>query len=77
MKVKFKEGVFGFTYDAQYGDIVDIIKEPISEQEERFFNKYGSVDIVLFTDTSDIPEMFGIKTEADLNNWNEILEEQK
>lgn len=77
MKVKFKEGVFGFTYDAQYGDIIDIITEPISEQEERFFNKYGSDDIVLFTDTSDLPEMFGIETEADLNNWNEILEEQK
>lgn len=77
MKVKFKEGVFGFTYDATYGDVIDIITEPISEQEERFFNKYCDGVVVLFTDTTDIPEMFGIETEADLNNWNEILEEQK
>lgn len=77
MKVKFKEGVFGFTYDAEYGDIIDIIKKPISEQEERFFNKYGCDEVVLFTDCTDIPEMFGIETEADLNNWSDILEEQK
>ena len=77
MKVKFKEGVFGFTYDATYGDVIDIITEPISEQEERFFNKYCDGAVVLFTDTTDLPEMFGIENEADLNNWNEILEEQK
>ena len=77
MKVKFKEGIFGFTYDAVYGDIVDIITEPISEQEAKFFNKHANNDIVLFTDTTDIPVIFGIETEADLNNWNEILEEQK
>lgn len=77
MKVKFKEGIFGFTYDAIYGDVIDIITEPISENESKFFNKHANNDIVLFTDTIDLPEMFGIETEADLNNWNEILEEQK
>ena len=77
MKVKFKEGVFGFTYDAIYGDIIDIIKEPISESESEFFNKYANNDIVLFTDCTDIPEMFGIETDDDLNNWNDILEINK
>lgn len=77
MKVKFKEGIFGFTYDAEYGDVIDIIKEPISEQEANFYHKYGCDECVLFTDCTDLPEMFGIETEADLNNWNEILEEQK
>ena len=77
MKVKFKEGVFGFTYDAIYGDIIDIIKEPISESESEFFNKHANNDIVLFTDCTDIPEMFGIETDDDLNNWNDILEINK
>jgi hypothetical protein len=77
MKVKFKEGVFGFTYDAIYGEIADIIKEPISEAEAKFFNKHANTDIVLFTDTTDVPEMFGIETDDDLNNWNDILEINK
>ena len=78
IKLKFKDGVFGFVYDAMYGDIMSVITEPMSEETIKFFNKYCNEDQVLFTTTDDLAELFGIETETYVTEyWGDILETVK
>jgi len=78
IKVKFKDGVYGFVYDSMYGDIESVITEPMSENEIKFFNKHCSEYTVLFTEANNLVELFGIETETDVvENWNDILEIKK
>ena len=74
LKLKFKDGVYGFVYDAVYGDITTIITEPMSEEAANFFNKV-SEDQVLFTTANELAELFGIECEAHVTEyWGDILE---
>jgi len=74
LKLKFKDGVYGFVYDAMYGDITTVITESISEEAANFFNKVAE-DQVLFTTTDELAELFGIETETHVTEyWGDILE---
>jgi hypothetical protein len=75
LNLKFKDGVYGFIYESMYGDIVDIIKEPITKKQSSFFNKYSGEYDVLFTSVEDIIDLFEIKSKDDVDEfWDEILE---
>jgi len=77
LKLKFKDGVYGFVYDAMYGDITNVITQPISEEAANFFNN-NTEDQVLFTTTNDLTELFGIENETHVTEyWGEILEIEK
>ena len=77
IKLKFKDGVFGFVYDAVYGDITNIVTWPVSKEAADFFNN-NTEDRVLFTTTDDLAELFGIETETHVTEyWGDILETVK
>jgi hypothetical protein len=77
LKLKFKDGVFGFVYDAVYGDITNIVTWPVSEEAANFFNN-NTEDQVLFTTTDNLAELFGIESETHvINYWGDILETVK
>ena len=74
LKLKFKENVYGFVYDSVYGDIIEVITKPMTEEQIKFFNEY-SEDRVLFSSVEELPELFGIEVEDDVNEyWSGILE---
>lgn len=77
IKLKFKDGVFGFVYDAVYGDVSEIVKRPLSKETIEFFNN-NTEDQVLFTTTDELAELFGIESEAYVTEyWGDILETVK
>jgi hypothetical protein len=77
LKLKFKDGVFGFVYDAIYGDITSVITKPVSEEAANFFNN-NTEDQVLFTTADNLAELFGIESETHvINYWGDILETVK
>jgi hypothetical protein len=77
LKLKFKDGVFGFVYDAVYGDITNIVTWPVSEEAANFFNN-NTEDQVLFTTTDNLAELFGIESETHvINYWDDVLETVK
>ena len=78
LKIKFKEGVYGFIFDSQYGEITDIITEPVTEQEQATFHKYSG-DTLMFIDIETIQEVFSLEFEEDKDKvdsefWNNVLE---
>ena len=75
IKLKFKDGVFGFVYDAVYGDITNIVTRPVSKETIEFFNNNTEDNYVLFTTTDELAELFGIESEAYVTEyWGDILE---
>ena len=76
--VKLKNGVTGFTYDSEYGNVQKIFNQPLTENEIKLINKVLSEDDVLFTDNEDINSMFEFDCKEDLENdvegLNEVLE---
>jgi hypothetical protein len=76
--VKLKNGVTGFTYDSEYGNVQKIFTQPLTEKEIKLIEKVLSEDDVLFTDNEDINDMFEIDCKEDLENdvegLNEVLE---
>jgi len=75
IKLKFKDGVFGFVYDVMYGDISEIVKKPLSEETIEFFNHNTEDNYALFTTTDNLAELFGIECEAHVTEyWGDILE---
>ena len=76
--VKLKNGVTGFTYDSEYGNVQKIFTQPLTEKEIKLIEKVLSEDDVLFTGNEDINDMFEIDCKEDLENdvegLNEVLE---
>ena len=76
--VKLKNGVTGFTYDSEYGNVQKIFNQPLTENEIKLINEVLSEDDVLFTDNEDINSMFEFECREDLENdvegLNEVLE---
>ena len=76
--VKLKNGVTGFIYDSEYGNVQKIFTEPLTEKEIKLISKVLSEDDVLFTDNEDINDMFEFDCKEDLENdvegLNEVLE---
>ena len=76
MKIKFKEGIYGFIYDSTYGDILTVIHEPITNEIHKFMSKYGNESFCLFTDITTISEIWGLD-EVIEGEWTDIVEEVK
>jgi hypothetical protein len=72
MKLKFKQGVNGFIYEVDYGDVT-AVTEPITNTLHELLEKTDK--LVLFTDIPTIVECFGIDSD-DLENgiWVEIFD---
>ena len=75
IKLRFKDGVYGFVFDSMYGEIENIITEPISENEMKFFDKISNDYTCLFTDVDSVVEVFDLESEEIENgSWDDILE---
>ena len=74
MTLKFKQGIYGFTYDSINDEILEIINEPITLLEINVFNKYSG-NTLMFTDIDIINEMF--EFDELYGDFLYILEEDK
>jgi hypothetical protein len=76
--VKLKNGVTGFTYDSEYGNVQKIFTQPLTEKEIKLINEVICDDDILFTDNEDINSMFEFDCkedlEKDVEGLNEVLE---
>ena len=77
MKLQFKENVYGFIYDSQYGDITKVFNKPLTKSEEETITEVLDEDDLLFTNIEEIEEMFEIdedNLDSDSEGFNEVLE---
>ena len=66
MKLKFKEGVYGFIFDSQHDEIVKVFTSPPSEAElKRLSGMLDEYDM-LFTDIKTVNELFEIESKEQL-----------
>jgi hypothetical protein len=66
MKLKFKEGVYGFIFDSQHDEIAKIFTSPPSEAElKRLSGMLDEYDM-LFTDIKTVNELFEIESKEQL-----------
>ena len=75
----FKENVYGFVYDSQYGNVTQIFKTPLSEETINIIEKSIDEDYdVLFTNIEDVRDMFEITSKEDLEDdeegFNDVLD---
>jgi hypothetical protein len=75
----FKENVYGFVYDSQYGNVTQIFKTPLDEETINIIEESIDEDYdILFTDIEDVKEMFEITSKEDLDGdeegFNEVLD---
>ena len=72
----FKENVYGFVYDSQYGNVTEVFRdEPLTERDIFLCNSILGEDSALFTDIEDCNDMFEISCKEDLDNDEEGLNE--
>jgi len=70
----FKENVYGFIYDSQYGNVTQIFKTSLDEDDIKLLRETIDEDYdCLLTDIKDCNEMFEIKSLDDLLNDEEGL----
>ncbi len=70
----FKENVYGFIYDSQYGNVTKIFKTPLDKDDIKLLRETIDEDYdCLLTDINDCNEMFEIKSKDDLLNDEEGL----
>lgn len=77
MKLQFKENVYGFIYDSQYGEITKVFDKPLTESEEKTIMEILSEDDCLFTSIEEIEDMFTIDEDSlgsDDEGLNKVLE---
>ena len=76
--VKLKNGVTGFTYDSEYGNVQEIFTQPLTENEIKLIERVLSEDDVLFTSNSNLSDMFEFDSkedlEKDVEGLNDVLE---
>ena len=76
--VRLKNGVSGFIYDSEYGEVVKIYKQPLSEEKIETINEVLGEDDILFTVNDSLNDMFEFDCkedlEKDVENLNEVLE---
>ena len=78
MKVKFKEGVYGFIYDSQYGEVTKVFDRPLTESEENIIREVIGEYDSLMNDIDSVNELFEFEDEDSLNcdseGLNRVLE---
>ena len=73
MKVKFKEGVYGFIYDSQYGEVTKVFDRPLTESEENIVREVIGEYDSLMIDIDSVSELFTFENEDDLDCDSEGL----
>jgi hypothetical protein len=76
--VKLKNGVTGFTYDSEYGNVQKIFTQPLTEKEIKLIERVLSEDDILFTNNDSLSDMFEFDSkedlEKDVEGLNDVLE---
>lgn len=77
MELKFKEGVFGFVYDSQYGEVKKVFNKPLNETEKMLvWDLVDEYDGVFF-DVESVSEVFEVNEDllsCDSEGLNRVLE---
>jgi hypothetical protein len=77
MELKFKEGVFGFVYDSQYGEVKKVFRKPLNETEKMLvWDLVDEYDGVFF-DVETVSEVFEVNEDllsCDSEGLNRVLE---
>jgi len=78
MELKLKEGVFGFTWNFEDGDVVEIFTEELSSREIELMGRVVGDDISMILYNSDVELIFGdsIEDQAELEEMGlaEVME---
>ena len=70
MELRLKEGVFGFVWNFEDGEVVDTYTEELSSREIELIGRVVGSDICIIIDNSDIDLVFG----DDIENQGELEE---
>ena len=70
MELRLKEGVFGFVWNFEDGEVVDTYTEELSSREIELIGRVVGSDICIIIDNSDISLIFG----DDIENQGELEE---
>jgi hypothetical protein len=62
----FKENVYGFVYDSQYGSVRTVFNKPLTEQEIEFGNTILGEDDCIMVDIEECNCLFEISCKEDL-----------
>ena len=70
MELKLKEGVFGFTWNFETGEVEEVFTEELTSKEVQLMAKVMGDDISMILDNSDIELVFG----DDIVDQDELVE---
>ena len=72
MELRLKEGVFGFVWNFEDGEVVDTYTEELSSREIELIGRVVGSDICIIIDNSDIDLVFGDDYIADQDELVEM-----
>ena len=70
MELKLKEGVFGFTWNFETGEVEEVFTEELTSKEIQLIGRVMGDDVTLIIYNSDISLVFG----DDIENQGELEE---
>lgn len=70
MELKLKEGVFGFTWNFETGEVEEVFTEELTSKEVQLMAKVMGEDICMILEDQDIELVFG----DDIGNLDELEE---
>ena len=70
MELKLKEGVFGFTWNFETGEVGEVFTEELTSKEVQLIGRVMGDDVSLIIYNSDISLVFG----DDIENQDELEE---
>ena len=70
MELKLKEGVFGFTWNFETGEVGEVFTEELTSKEIQLIGRVMGDDVTLIIYNSDISLVFG----DDIENQDELEE---
>ena len=70
MELKLKEGVFGFTWNFETGEVEEVFTEELTSKEVQLMAKVMGEDICMILEDQDIELVFG----DDIGNLEELEE---
>ena len=70
MELKLKEGVFGFTWNFETGEVEEVFTEELTSKEVQLIGRVMGDDVSLIIYNSDISLVFG----DDIENQDELEE---
>ena len=70
MELKLKDGVFGFTWNFETGEVEEVFTEELTSKEVQLMAKVMGEDICMILEDQDIELVFG----DDIGNLDELEE---